>query len=220
MGFRNEYKYIIDFKDYILIKNRLNSVMEKDIHSNESGEYKVRSLYFDNIYDKALKEKIDGVSIREKFRIRCYNLDFSYIILEKKYKVSRLCEKTQVKITEEECRKLIECRDLDWILQDERGLLKELYFKIRTQMLRPKILIDYMREAYEYNGVRITLDRDIKSHLNNIYLFDKESSGVKLRDDIILEIKSKDKIPTFIKDMIGLDNNMVCSYSKYERCRI
>ena len=46
--------------------------------------------YFDNVYDKAIREKIDGVNKREKFRIRYYDGDTSYIQLEKKSKIDML----------------------------------------------------------------------------------------------------------------------------------
>ncbi len=53
----------------------------------------MRSLYFDTPEDKALWEKVDCVNMREKFRIRYYNGDTSYIVLEKKCKVNGLCGK-------------------------------------------------------------------------------------------------------------------------------
>lgn len=54
------------------------------------GHYLIRSLYIDNLADKVFREKIDGVSRREKFRIRYYNGDSSLIHLEKKSKLNGL----------------------------------------------------------------------------------------------------------------------------------
>ena len=51
--------------------------MKRDLHTGEDGLYTVRSIYFDNADDKALREKIYGVQKREKFRIRYYNDDLS-----------------------------------------------------------------------------------------------------------------------------------------------
>ena len=50
------------------------------------GKYEIRSLYFDNMEDKALREKLDGISVREKYRLRMYNGDTSVIRLERKVK--------------------------------------------------------------------------------------------------------------------------------------
>ncbi len=81
--FRHELKYKIGYLQYMELKNRLKSVMQSDAHAGSDGKYLIRSIYFDNYLDKALREKTDGVPWREKFRIRYYNDDFSYIILEK-----------------------------------------------------------------------------------------------------------------------------------------
>jgi len=80
---RHELKHHINYLDYVAIRNRLQVVAKQDANVGEDGTYQIRSLYFDNYQDKALREKIDGVNNREKFRIRYYNDDFSYIKLEK-----------------------------------------------------------------------------------------------------------------------------------------
>lgn len=78
--FRHELKYQIGYLQYLELRSRLTAVMKTDSHAGGDGRYLIRSIYFDNYQDKALREKIDGVSRREKFRIRYYNDDFSYIL--------------------------------------------------------------------------------------------------------------------------------------------
>ena len=85
MKFRHEWKHEIDYLDFLTIKQNMSAVASLDPHAVE-GTYMIRSLYFDNLYDKALREKIDGVNMREKFRIRFYNNNPSIIHLEKKSK--------------------------------------------------------------------------------------------------------------------------------------
>ena len=80
--YRHEWKHEISFSDLLVIRQRLRAVAEPDPHAKD-GKYLIRSLYFDNRLDKALREKIDGVNMREKFRIRYYNGDTSLIHLEK-----------------------------------------------------------------------------------------------------------------------------------------
>lgn len=70
MQARHEYKHSLNYTDYILLRDRLKRTMQRDSHADKNGEYRVRSLYFDTPGDKALREKIDGVDRREKFRIR------------------------------------------------------------------------------------------------------------------------------------------------------
>lgn len=71
------------------------------------GCYHIRSLYFDTPSDKALREKLDGVNGREKFRIRCYNRDFSLIHLEKKSKRNGLGRKEKVRLTPDQVQALM-----------------------------------------------------------------------------------------------------------------
>ena len=80
--YRHELKYAIGYSDYVAMRNRLSLVMRKDPHASREGIYQIRSIYFDNADDKALREKVDGIQKREKFRIRYYNDDFSFITLD------------------------------------------------------------------------------------------------------------------------------------------
>ena len=72
MDFRHELKHEINLSDMYAIRQRLRTVMRLDENA-VNGNYFIRSLYFDNLSDKALREKLDGINCREKFRIRYYN---------------------------------------------------------------------------------------------------------------------------------------------------
>ena len=97
MDFRHEWKHEINICDMIAVRQRLRAVAKTDGNSVD-GRYKIRSLYFDSPSDKALREKIDGVNRREKFRIRYYNDDTSFIHLEKKSKINGLGKKDKAVI--------------------------------------------------------------------------------------------------------------------------
>ncbi len=131
-------------------KNVLSAVLKHDSYCNEDGTYLVKSLYFDNNMDKALREKIDGVNMREKFHIRYSGTDTSFIRLEKKSKINGLCNKVTCRITEEECRKII-FGDIDFMKDSEHTLMRELYSKMKYQLLRPKCIVAYTREAWRQN---------------------------------------------------------------------
>ena len=107
MKYRHEWKHEINYADLLTLRLRLSAVMKRDEHAI-GGIYRIRSLYFDNLSDKALREKIDGVNVREKFRIRYYNGDASFIVLEKKSKITGLCAKDSCRITEDEAQKLVD----------------------------------------------------------------------------------------------------------------
>ena len=126
--FRHELKYQINYAEYLALQQRLRPIMRLDPNVDETGHYWIRSIYFDNADDKALKEKVDGVAKREKFRIRYYNDDLSQITLEKKMKVNNLCLKEGAGLTEEECRKILE-GDIEWMIshQERKGNNKRDY---------------------------------------------------------------------------------------------
>lgn len=143
MDYRHEWKHEINTSDMITIRHRLKAVATPDAHAVD-GKYFIRSLYFDNPADKALREKLDGVNLREKFRLRYYNLDPSLIHLEKKSKQSGLGCKQSADLTPAEAQALVEGR-LDWMMDSGRPLIQELYSKMRSQGLRPKTIVDYTR---------------------------------------------------------------------------
>lgn len=83
MEFRHEWKHEISYSDLLALRARLGAVLERDQHA-VNGSYQIRSLYFDNLADKALREKLDGVNSQEKFRVRYYNGDLSQVFWKKR----------------------------------------------------------------------------------------------------------------------------------------
>lgn len=64
--YRHELKYCIRTADYYAIRQRLRAVMKPDQFAGADGRYVVRSIYFDNMDDKALREKINGAQKKRK----------------------------------------------------------------------------------------------------------------------------------------------------------
>ena len=221
MELRHEWKHLITAADRLAIRQRLLVIADPDSHG-EQGRYFVRSLYFDNPQDKALREKLDGVSRREKFRIRCYDLDDSLIHLECKRKIGGLGHKDSCRLTPEEVHQIRQGQ-LDWMIQDDRALVRELYCKMRTQGLQPKTLVDYTREAFVYapGNVRVTLDYDIRTGLGCTDLLDADCPTIPVPGNpIILEVKWDAWLPDIIRDAIQLEHVRTSAFSKYAACRV
>ena len=125
MQARHEYKHSLNYGDYIILRDRLRRIMSRDANADENGEYRVRSLYFDTPGDKALREKIDGVDRREKFRIRRYIGGGEYLKLEKKSKIHGMCYKRSALCTAEEIA-AIQAGDLTWMAADDRELIMDI----------------------------------------------------------------------------------------------
>lgn len=221
MNLRHEWKHEISYSDLLAIRQRLYAVAKRDVHA-VNGKYLIRSLYFDNMADKALREKLNGISNREKFRIRYYNGDTSVIRLEKKSKIGGLGNKQSACLTAEEAQWIVDGK-LDWMLHSERPLVQELYVKMTTQGLRPKTIVDYVREPFIYGpgNVRVTLDYDIRTGLSCVDFLNPECATVAVPGDpIILEVKWDEFLPEIIRDAVQLNNRHVGAYSKYAACRM
>ena len=221
MNFRHEWKHIINQGDAVILRQRLNAVMKTDENALD-GKYFIRSLYFDTPADTALREKIDGVSRREKFRIRFYNFDTSVIHLEKKSKISGLCSKQSADLTEEQVRKIIG-GDIDWMKSAENGLVRDLYRKMNVQQLKPKTIVDYWREPFVYDAgnVRVTLDYEIRTGLGSKDFFSKNCPTISVPGNpIVLEVKWDGFLPTVIRNAIQIGDRKTSAFSKYASCRI
>ena len=221
MKYRHEWKHEITVSDRIVLRQRLRAVAQVDPHAS-GGIYTIRSLYFDTPTDTALREKVDGVNRREKFRIRTYNGDDSLIRLEKKSKVNGLCSKESAPLTREETESLL-AGDLNWMPDSGRPLLQELYAKMRSQGLRPKTLVDYTREPFVYapGNVRVTIDYNIRTGLRCTDLLNPGCVTIPAGDaPILLEVKWDEFLPDIIRDAVQLPNRQAGAFSKYAACRI
>jgi hypothetical protein len=222
MQARHEFKHSLNYGDYRILRDRLRRVMRRDAHADENGEYRVRSLYFDTPNDKALREKIDGVDRREKFRIRRYLGDTDYIKLEKKSKAHGMCYKRSAKLTADEVYR-IQNGELSWMIGDERELICELYSKMRSELLLPKTVVDYIRVPFICiaGNVRITLDRDIRTGLFATDFMSECLPTVKAGDELVLlEVKYDQFIPDYITNVLQLGTRRAAACSKYALCRI
>ncbi len=220
MKYRHEWKHEIGYADMLAVRSRMSKIAESDAHAL-NGKYKIRSLYFDTLSDRALKEKIDGVNMREKFRLRYYNGDLSFIRLEKKTKINGLCLKESVPVNVETVRAISE-GDFGKLLNSGEPLLDESYTKIKCG-LAPKTIVDYTREpfVFEPGNVRVTLDYDIRTGIKNTDFLNTDSVTVSVEDSpIILEVKWDEYLPDIIKDALQLKNCRVGAFSKYAVCRI
>lgn len=215
--YRHEQKIEISHGDLLALRSRLRAVMKTDPHAPE-GRYVIRSLYFDNDKNKALREKLDGVNQREKFRLRFYNEDTNFIRLEKKSKINGLCRKESVTLTVAQAKELLAGE-----MSAEAPLTRELLVKMRSQGLKPKTLVEYTREAYIFapGNVRVTLDYNIRTGLNGTDFLNPDCILVPAKDaPAILEVKWDEYLPDIIRDLIQLPGHRVGAFSKYAACRV
>ncbi|HIV68230.1 MAG TPA: polyphosphate polymerase domain-containing protein [Candidatus Butyricicoccus stercorigallinarum] len=218
---RHEYKHIINRLDDQIVTSRLRKLFQHDANADSHGIYRVSSLYFDTPYDKALRQKIDGVNRREKFRLRYYGDDCSFLRLEKKCKTGGLCGKRSVRVTETQARRMLS-GEIEFLLDCGHPLLLEFYSKMRGQLLSPKTVVVYEREAfvYEPGNVRVTVDRNLHSGPGGAAFFDTRRRLTPVSDGLsVLEVKYDAFLPELVSMAVQIPNRRASAYSKYAVCR-
>ncbi len=222
MVYRNEIKHEISAADKAAICASMRAVARPDPHAGPDGRYLIRSLYSDTPADKALREKLDGVSEREKFRIRFYNGDPSVMHLEKKVKRGGLGYKVSAPITAEEAQRIVD-GDTNWMAVSGHGLIVELYAKMKSEGLRPKTIVDYTRTPFVYGpgNVRVTIDENIRTGLGCTDFLNPRCVTVPAGEPVILlEVKWDDYLPAVIRRAVAVKSRRGAAFSKYQTCRI
>ena len=221
MDGRHELKYFVNAADCAQLRARLRAVAKPDEHAADDAGYSVRSLYFDNYSDKAVVEKLSGASRREKFRLRYYNGDTSFIRLERKSKANRLCFKETAVITQGQCSEIL-AGSYECLRAPDTPLFIELYSKIHYQNLRPKSIVDYHREAYAFRAgnVRITFDSNVRMSNNIAGFLDPHIVTIPALGAIIMEIKYDGFLPDIIRDVLKIGWRNQTEFSKYIAARL
>lgn len=221
--YRHELKFTLTKSQAEILKQKLALLMEVDTNSvNEDHTYFIRSLYFDDVYDSAYYEKIDGLEKREKYRIRIYNSDDSFIRLERKEKNRDLTHKKQTKITKEQCLAFME-GNFEGIDLSGDELLRDFAIKQKLHQIRPSVIVDYKRLAYIYpvEETRVTFDEDIRSgrFQNNLFDYDILTFDVLEPNEVVLEVKFNEAIPSHIASVIMTIPMIRQAVSKFALCK-
>ncbi len=221
---RHELKYFINEMQYFVLSGILDQMLERDPNGDEYNEYHIRSLYFDTIWNTALYDKIDGDQNRDKYRIRIYNFSDRIIKMECKTKIGTLISKRSQTIPKLLCEQLI-AGDPTGLETTRSGLLNDVYREMTVNLLRPAVIVDYVREAYLHPAeeVRITFDKQLRSGLRSKDLFNPNLPTVPPFDnnEIILEVKYNRVLPPYIRDLLSTycPNALQSAISKYTWCR-
>ena len=223
-AFRHELKYYINYAEYILLRNTLKALAQVDKYAGENGEYLIRSLYFDDEYESALLEKLGGSDHRKKYRIRIYNYRDDVIKFEKKIKQGQFVTKKSLNLSRNEYERII-AGEYAFLLRRKEPLASELFLELTNSRLRPRVIVDYVREAYVYpfENIRITFDKDLRSGMwLSPDIFDPGLPTMPMYDEgmLVLEVKFEKSLPAHIR---GVLNNIGAAQrsaiSKYVICR-
>ena len=224
---RFEMKYIIRKSISERIQKEIRNFMVYDGYANKEFKknYFVRSLYFENNNYSNFNEKVDGVKLRHKYRIRTYSnkLDKNTpIFLELKGRENLRTYKTRFFIEQNDLNLFFEKKNYFKLKKtySDNYLIEQFIFDCYRKNLSPKILVDYNRTPYiNKSGLyfRLTFDNNIVSLSNsNLYSTSLNSGWSEcLAGFTILEVKFESSIPAWFQRIVQSYQLQIRSISKF-----
>lgn len=220
MRFRHELKYLINYGDAQLLRERLDVIMKKDAHA-AGGQYHIRSLYFDDYWDTAYRQKTAGTSGRKKYRVRIYNLRDDVIKLECKIKEASYICKLSAPLNRQELDDIWNGR-YDFLLRRSEPLCRQFYYECLSRVMRPRVYVDYEREPYTLaaGDVRVTLDKDVRGAYPGLSMFDPDHvfRHVLEPGKLVLEVKFTEFLPKVVQQALPVRAAEMSAVSKYTLC--
>lgn len=217
---RVEKKYEIDEFTATNLKAILSSTLTQDLHNLDDG-YKVRSLYFDTVYNKDYFDKVDGLECRRKIRLRTYNPKSEFLKLELKEKDGQYQRKYSLTISKAVAKRIMH-GEYKALKELDNQLADKLYDVMQTNLYKPKCIVEYKRSAFivKENNTRITIDRELKASETNLDIFDENLNLNSVTNKTILEVKYNNFLLSYVKQIIDISNKVQTSASKYcmSRC--
>ena len=220
--FRHELKYNIDLLQYQVLKRKISVLLKPDPNMGKSSSYNIRTLYFDDVNESALRDKVSGVSKRKKYRMRIYNHSDLTIKFERKSKVQQYVFKESIRINRSEANKLIS-GGYNFLINSKAQLLRDFYLEIRNNLMRPVAIVEYDREAYVHpvGNVRITFDTNLRTDIGTTCFFDKDLCTMRVIDQpaILMEIKYNEFLPQYICGLFPETIHPQATFGKFSVCR-
>lgn len=215
---RNELKYYISNLEYQVMVKKLVHVLKADGFSTPGKGYFIRSLYFDSFDDECLYEKQSGDMFRAKYRMRIYDTKSESVKFEIKNKANNQIFKETATITKESAYKIID-GDYGELLTYNNPILNKIFKKFTEKQYKPKVIIDYTRDAFMFDffNLRITFDKDLHSCNTDFDIFSDNlhTIPVILEGKQIMEIKYETVLPEYIHRTLQLDACERMAISKY-----
>ena len=190
---------------------------------NKVAGIKVAERVFGILDDDLNYENENGTDPREKFRIRIYNHSDSRLSLECKRKEHGMTLKTSCLLTPQQAESLMRNLPLSGT-EPIPPLLRKLDLMRQTELMRPVVIVDYVREPFIYTdgNVRVTFDTDISSASCDPEGFFSPELPVRPVLPLgthLMEVKYDAFLPDFIYRALNLGQLRQTSFSKFYLCR-
>lgn len=227
-SYRHELKFLCAEKDLRHMERKVRSLCPPDSHVGSSGSYRIKSLYFDTVDDQCYLENLAGEDHRSKYRIRIYDDHTDQIRLECKSSLHDRKRKETCDLSERQYAlltgRLTAHIPPETDETETPRLLERFLAQQRTKLLRPKVIVEYVRTPYIFpaGNVRITFDRNIRSspQVTDFLGTCRTFRSILPPDVHILEVKYDRMLPGAIRELLaGGQDLRRTSFSKYAMCR-
>lgn len=219
--FRHELKYLINEMERDSIMLHIGDVLHLDPHA-KNGQYMIRSLYFDDMWDSAYEDKLVGVVTRKKYRIRVYDYQDTIIKLECKNKEDQYINKVAANLTRNEVDQILSGK-FDFLKKREEEVCKNFYIECVSNHMVPKVIVDYDRIPYIYEpgDVRITFDMHVRAGMLSFDIFDNQLPTIETLEagTLVMEVKYTEFLPEIIRNILPPASSELMAISKYVICR-
>jgi hypothetical protein len=223
---RHEIKYRITESQAAAVEQFIQPYLQLDRYSKlrRDKSYPIVSLYLDAENLLLCKQTLRGLKNRFKLRIRSYTDEPGYPrFFEIKRRMNTIIIKHRARVRDQDVVTLLSGSSLppqDYSTDEKTLNQFQLYMK--SINAKPKVLIRYLRQAYEdtsHNRVRVTFDRELCYNVTRSPAVLLNGQGWQhhpmSRGGVILEIKFTARYPAWMARMVGCLNLRQDSFSKY-----
>lgn len=129
--------------------------------------------------------------------------------------------KEDAALTREETERILR-GDYGVLLASPQNLCREFYVECISHVLRPRVLVDYEREAWvlDEGTVRITFDQNVRAAVGGWDLFDPKLPTLPVLDPgtLVLEVKFTEFLPEVLRQLLPPKAQEWTAVSKYVLC--
>lgn len=214
---RLEYKFLVSLERLDELREAILPFVFIDEYADREidKEYTVKSIYFDTMRLDDYRDKLAGIKIRKKLRIRGYNLrnSESTVFLEVKRKYENHIYKNRAPLYYSNLDLLLSTADCEKYLLKKKNFLdsksdaSKFFYLFKTKNYSPVTLVTYEREAFyskHDSTLRITFDKNLRSKPlpQTSELYDDISLKYSMPGNFILELKFFSGFPTWLQKII------------------
>lgn len=227
---RFEYKFIVPITQLAEMRAELMPFVEYDKYAERRAnhQYTVRSIYFETPRFDCYHEKVDGLKVRRKIRVRAYNApdadSIAFLEIKKRMDQRGAKHRSMVRAAElgalfaEKCleRYVLPGRNAEAALDDAQ----RFFFHVERRAMKPVVLVTYEREAFQGKvdpTVRVTFDKYLRCMAFPALsdLFEEERLQYVAPRFFILEIKFDRGYADWLQQLVRKHNVVHTRLSKY-----